>query len=489
LATPGLAPTESASVLSPLIRERWACPRCHEQELRETGAAIVCRGCGAAYASEDGIPLFLTPAAPSAEAPAYDLTVVVLTLNERENVRVLLPDIHRTLGAEALRYELMIMDGGSTDGTREVAESLGATAHVQQRRGYGGAVEEALRIARGRHVLMMDADLSHPAPFLTELWRARSRGDLVVASRYVPGARFDAPWIRKVLSRILNVTFTRFLDLPVRDVSSGFRLYRTAAFRDIPLEGTNFETLEELLIKAHVQGRSIGEIPFNYEPRREGHSHVHFVKFAICFLRMLHRMWALRSRMEGADYEDRAAKSKIPLQRYWHWKRQSMVRRFMGGVTGAILNVGCGSSRMVAALPGSIGVDPHLPKLRYLKQRGQAVLQGSIFELPIASASVDGVVCTQVVEHVAPGPRAFAELSRVLKPGGLAVVGTLDYGRPYWPALEHLYRRIQPDSEADVHLARYTRATLFAHLEAAGFDVVDFGYVLGSELNVLARKR
>jgi len=275
----------------------------------------------------------------------------------------------------------------------------------------------------------------------------------------------------------------------VHDVSSGFRLYRTAAFHDIPITGTNFETLEEILIKGYLEGRRVDEIPFHYAPRREGKSKVHFVEFALCYAKTLYQMWALRSAMRGADYEDRAYDSRIPLQRYWQRARHRVLRLWLGTESGVVLDVGCGSSRSVRDLPCVVGVDVLASKLRYVHRRGAAVVQATAFALPFAEASFDAVVCRQVVERVAAGPQVFAELARVLAPGGRAVVSTLDYGLPIWPWLARLYRLVQPDAvAADHHVSRYTYASLALRLEAAGFTIEDRAYVLDAEVHVLARK-
>jgi ubiquinone/menaquinone biosynthesis C-methylase UbiE len=330
--------------------------------------------------------------------------------------------------------------------------------------------------------------MSHPVPFISDLWNVRDRGDIIVASRYVSGARFEAPWVRKALSRILNLTFRRLLSLPVRDLSSGFRLYRTDAVRTIPIAGTNFESLQELLIEALLEGYGVAEIPFHYAPRRSGRSHVHFLTFALCFLKTLYRMWALRSSIAAADYDERAFDSVIPLQRYWQRRRHEVVLRWMRNCPGVVLDVGCGSSRIMQDLGNAVGLDVLASKLRYLRGRCSALVQGSIFDLPFADRTFGGVVCSQVIEHVAGGPRPLEELARVLEPGGLAVVGTPDYGRPYWPAIERVYRWVHPNGYADEHITHYSLSSLREHLARAGFEVLEYEYILGAELNVLARK-
>jgi dolichol-phosphate mannosyltransferase len=488
---PGLANVETPLTtfdISPLVLDRWACPRCRRRELRGCGTRILCAVCGAAFGLDHGVPLFLEDSPGPDATWHFDLTVAVLALNERENVRALLPDVQRALLESGASHELLVIDGGSTDGTAETATALGAQVHLQGRRGYGGAILEALRVARGRYLLTMDADLSHPASFVNNLWSARERGDVVVASRYVPGAGFQAPWIRKLLSRVLNLAYRRLLSLPVRDLSSGFRLYRTESVRGIPLSGTNFESLPELLIKAVLDGRTTAEVPFDYAPRREGRSHVHFLTFGLCYLKTLRRMWSLRSSIAAADYDERAHDSIIPLQRYWQRRRHEVVLRWMRGCPGVVLDVGCGSSRIVQDLERVVGLDVLASKLRYLRRRCGALVQGSVFELPFADETFDGVVCSQVIEHIAGGSRPFEELARVLKPGGLAVIGTPDYGRPWWPAIERAYKLVHPNGYADEHITHYTLPSLRESLERTGFEVLRHEYILGAEMNVLARR-
>jgi len=74
----------------------------------------------------------------------------------------------------------------------------------------------------------MDADLSHPPTFVADLWAHRDEAEVLVASRYVPGGAATMPLLRALLSRILNRVFARGLGVPLEDLSSGFRLYRTS---------------------------------------------------------------------------------------------------------------------------------------------------------------------------------------------------------------------------------------------------------------------
>jgi dolichol-phosphate mannosyltransferase len=217
-----------------------------------------------------------------AAAEPIDLTIVLPVLNERENVERLLPrtvEVLRTIGC---RYELVVVvDGGSTDGTADAAVAGGARVIRQTLPGYGGALREGLAAAAGTYILTLDADLSHDPDFIRKLWRSRERAEVVIASRYVKGGVAYMPRHRLILSRVLNAFFARGLGLPVRDLSSGFRLYRAKAVQGLDLEGTNFEVLEEILVKIHAEGWRITEIPFTYYPRERGTSHARIVAFGM----------------------------------------------------------------------------------------------------------------------------------------------------------------------------------------------------------------
>ena len=96
---------------------------------------------------------------------------------------------------------------------------------------------KASRPRAARYILTLDADLSHDPDFIVKLWRSRERAEVVIASRYVRGGVAYMPRSRLILSRVLNAFFARGLGLPVRDLSSGFRLYRAAAVQGLAPRG------------------------------------------------------------------------------------------------------------------------------------------------------------------------------------------------------------------------------------------------------------
>jgi dolichol-phosphate mannosyltransferase len=416
-----------------------------------------------------------------------DLTVVIPVLNERDNLAALLPRLDVVLAQLDCKSEVLVVDGGSRDGTAGLARSLGARVLLQTAPGYGGALLEGLKAAHGQYIVTLDADLSHDPDFIAKLWRARGQADIVIASRYVKAGVAYMPLHRKVLSRILNRFFAIGLGLPVRDMSSGFRLYRASLLAQLELSGRNFEILEEILVKAYAAGWHVVEIPFTYYPRDRGSSHARIFRFGLSLLTAFARLWPLRNSVDSADYDERAFYSKIPLQRYWQRRRHRIVTNLARG-GGRTLDIGCGSSVILQSLNNAIGLDVQQNKLRYMRRYGVPLVRASIFALPFADATFDCVVCSQVIEHIPEDPVIFTEFVRVLRPGGLLILGTPDYATIGWRVIEPLYGFFAPGGYKDEHITHYTRASLTAVAASHGFELINYAYVLRSELVLALRK-
>jgi dolichol-phosphate mannosyltransferase len=418
-----------------------------------------------------------------------DISVVLPVMNERENVSELLPRLKSIMGREKLSFEIIVIDGKSTDGTREVATALGARVVPERTPGYAGALTTGLAEATGDYVLTLDADMSHEPDFVTKMWRARHRGDIVIASRYARGGVAYTGFFRKRLSDFLNFALRRLLSMPVGDLSSGFRLYRREAVQeDLKLDSQNFEIQEEILVKAYARGYSITEVPFVYFPRSSGSSHARVFKFGIALARSAMKLWKIRNSLDSADYDERAFYSMIPVQRYWQRRRHSIVLSWARGHE-RILDAGCGSSIIIQSLNNAIGMDFLFPKLRFLRRYSIPVLQGSAFALPFKDHSFDCVISSEVIEHIPFDDSLFTEMRRVLKPDGTLILGTPDYATWGWNIIEPVYGFLIPGGYKDEHITHYTRATLTDIVKRHGFEVEETAYVGGSEVILKCRKK
>jgi dolichol-phosphate mannosyltransferase len=415
------------------------------------------------------------------------VAVVIPALNERENLELLLPALHEVLDELGVTSEIIIADGGSTDGTREAAARHGARLVVQTERGFGGGLLAGFAATAAPWIVTMDADLSHRPVFVHELWKRRHEADLLIASRYVPGGRADMDSLRRLLSHVLNRTYARVLALPLRDLSSGFRMYRREALEGLRPEARDFDFLEEVLIRAHAEGWRVIEVPFHYMARGSGRSHARLLRFGWALTRTLARMWRLRNSVDAADYDYRAWDSAVWLQRYWQRLRHRIITGWVG--EGPVVDVGCGSSRIIVDLPTALGIDIRHSKLRWLSTRHARLTRASGDELPLRDGSVGTLITSEVIEHVTNAEDHLAEAARVLRPGGTLIAGTPDYGRWRWWAIEWVYGRVLPGAYAHEHVTHYTRAGLAASLARHGFAVRDVRYVGGCEMIFRARRR
>jgi SAM-dependent methyltransferase len=419
---------------------------------------------------------------------SVDLTIAIPALNEGPNLALLLPELKQVLGALGMKYELLIITRERDQQTMEEADRVGAKVIEQRERGYGGALCAAFEEGIGTYILTMDADLSHRPTFIRDMWFQRESAEVIIGSRYVPGGSARMPASRYFLSRTLNLFFALGLSLPISDLSSGYRLYKSDVIRKCLPKARDFDVLQELLVRAYAEGWRIKEIPLEYAPREHGTSNARVFRFGLAYLRTFGSLWKLRNSIQCADYDDRAHDSRIPLQRYWQRRRFAHVTQLLPP-EGAVLDVGCGSSRIIGALPeGSIALDLLIRKLRYARKFRRMLVQGSGFALPFRDNSFPCVLCSQVIEHVPKESPILDELCRVLKRGGRLVLGTPDYANWEWVWMEKLYGFFAPGAYADEHIAHYTRRELIDLFNKRGFRLEDTRYILRGELILAFRK-
>lgn len=427
------------------------------------------------------------PGIPAAQRLPY-LSLVIPALNEEGNIGPLVTRAVEVLSRLSSDYEVLIVDGGSTDQTWAEAEAAGARCLLQRRIGYGGALRDGLQAARGEFVFTMDSDLSHPPELMEKLWNERGVADVVVGSRFVDGGSSDAPLVRHLLSIILNSVFSTILSVPVRDSSSGYRLYRRAVLRPELYRPENFNVLQEILIRAYVDGWRVKEVPLRYEERVHGQSHVSFVKFAVSYLPTLARLWLLRNSVEAADYEFRSYNSRHILQRYWIRKRCTLLQELLPRNVEMVADLGCGSSRFTTSSPRTLAVDIRPDKLRFLAQTNPGRIQADICNLPIKSSSLDAVVVSQALEYVEDLNGALRELSRVLKKGGTAVISVIDSRRMSWRILGALYRMLPNVKRGPQKYHQLSRSMFVDILANQGFRALKYRYIMGAELVLKAEK-
>ena len=203
-----------------------------------------------------------------------ELTVLMPCLNEVETVATCVAKARGFLDRAGVDGEVLVVDNGSTDASREQAAAAGARVIREEGRGYGRALRTGIEQARGRFVIMGDCDDSYDFSrldgFLDEL---RGGSDLVMGNRFRGGIEPGAmpPLHRYLGNPVLSFIGRLFFRTGVGDFHCGLRGFRTDAVRALGLRTDGMEFASEMVVKARLNGLTITEVPTTLS--RDGREH------------------------------------------------------------------------------------------------------------------------------------------------------------------------------------------------------------------------
>jgi glycosyltransferase involved in cell wall biosynthesis len=198
-----------------------------------------------------------------------ELSIVMPCLNEAETLEVCIRKAQQSLLDHAIEGEVIVADNGSHDGSQAIAERLGARVVAVGPRGYGAALQGGIEAARGRFVIMGDADdsydFSNLMPFVAKL---REGYDLVIGNRFrggiAPGAM--RPLHRRLGNPVLTGLGRIFFRSPVGDFHCGLRGFRRDSIAKLDLRTTGMEFASEMVVKATLLGLRVTEVPTTLSP-------------------------------------------------------------------------------------------------------------------------------------------------------------------------------------------------------------------------------
>ena len=213
------------------------------------------------------------------DAKRPDVSVVVPTYEEAANLAALVEHIRAGLAPSGLSWELVVANDESGDATAEVCAKLAQQDPVRllnrtADRGLALAVIDGVKLARGEYVVVMDADLSHPAatvPAMIELL-ASGKARFVIGSRNLPAARTDARW---PLLRHVGTFFATALAAPlvaVTDPMAGFFALRRADWPKAKLRPIGYKIGLEILVRGDFARSDVAELPIHFTDRQVGKS-------------------------------------------------------------------------------------------------------------------------------------------------------------------------------------------------------------------------
>ncbi len=198
-----------------------------------------------------------------------ELTIVMPCLDEAETVATCVAKARHFLETHGVDGEVLVADNGSTDGSQELAAAAGARVVHATAKGYGNALRTGIAAARGRYVIMGDADDSYDftalEPFLDRL---REGADLVMGNRFQGGIAPGAmpPLHRYLGNPILTAIGRRLFKSRVHDFHCGLRGFRREAVMHLSLQAAGMEFASEMVVKATLAGLRIAEVPTTLSP-------------------------------------------------------------------------------------------------------------------------------------------------------------------------------------------------------------------------------
>ena len=408
------------------------------------------------------------------------LSVVIPVYNERFLVRELVQRVLSVQVPGIRELQVVIVDDGSKDGTREILREL-AAAHPEAIRyiehekngGKGAAIRTGIAHATGDLIVFQDADLEYDPRDYARLVRPflEDGADVVYGSRFLPSERRRVLYHRHSMgNRFLTGLSNWFTDLNLTDMETCYKMFRAPLLKSIPIRSNDFAMEPEITAKIAKRECRIFEVPISYLGRTYREGKKIGWKDGVKALRAMIKYWLMDDVYAEDEYGSHILHSLERAQRFNRWMAESIAPH----VGARVLEIGAGIGNITTwLLPRDLyvasDINPHY--LHYLKNLalGKPYLQVDRIDLEDASCfekwrgQFDTVVCLNVLEHVRDPLLSLRNMASVLQPGGRLVL--------YVPQGQHLYSSLD---EVLGHRCRYSREMLAGELKSTGFEIERF---------------
>ncbi len=416
------------------------------------------------------------PTPPQLELTPNQLSILIPVYNERYLVGQLLHEVLSAALPEGMKRELIVVDDGSTDGTREFLREF-TRQHPEiiyreheKNQGKTDAIRTAIDLASGEFCIFQDADLEYsPHDYKTLLAPLLSgKADVVYGSRFIPREQ------RKVLffwhsvgNQLLTMLSNLVTDLNLTDMETCYKAFRTDLLKSIPIRSKRFGLEPEITIKVAKRKLRLYEVPINYHGRtyEEGKKitwkdgvHTLGVLLKYTFVSDLYREHA------GGDVLDTMGQAK----RFNGWMAE-LIRPY---VKHRVMEVGAGIGTMTPYfLPRARYVAAEYDHLHLRRLRNFAKSRSNIEVTWIDAqkeecfapykGELDTILCLNVLEHIPNETATLSNFYNTLVPGGNAII-LVPQGKWLYGSLD---RKVE-------HVKRYTREELEQAMQKAGFQVI-----------------
>ncbi len=405
-----------------------------------------------------------------------ELSILIPAYNERFSIREIVSQVLAQELPGGLQRELVIVDDGSTDGTRDILQQL-RQAHPELIRihfhetnqGKGAAIRTAVQLAAGDLCIIQDADLEYDPADYPRLLRPILSGDADV----VYGSRFAGSDYRRVLffwhsigNQFLTLVSNAFTNLNLTDMETCYKVVKTSLLKSIPIRSNRFGIEPELTAKLAKRGCRIYEVPISYRGRSYQEGKKITWRDGVKALATMVHYWIVDDLYEER-YGHAVLHSLSRTHRFNRWTAD-VIRPHVGD---RVLEIGGGLGNVTLHLiprDRYAVTDSDELHLEYLENRFRGYPYVEVRRVDLEEerdfdplkGRFDTVVCLNVLEHVEQADRGLANIFHALEPGGAAIL-LVPRGRFLMGSLDR----------ALGHHRRYSKKLLRESCEGAGFQV------------------